>query len=319
MRRRSTRLNGATAEALLDGHAPDTPVTWLLAAAAAPGRAEEIAGEAAARAAFAGARTTQAPFVRPPQARRSLASRLIAAKAVALVLLAAGATGGVALAATAQFAPAPGVAERPAPPPAAPLPLPAAPPSTSPTTPTLPPTVTPASSASTSSAATSSAASGRPPSGSSEPPASSRPKTPSSAPRQAVQRNALPRVSTTRQTPSCTATVPCGPSATRDSAPAPAAVPLAAEAAAPTTSTTTTDPQPIEQRSTANPTYHGEHCPTRRAPPSDAGPAALPEHGAGAGARTAPLGSPRPSGARHRMPPSGDSSSPHRAFSTGEQ
>ena len=56
MRRRSTRLNGATAEALLDGHAPDTPVTWLLAAAAAPGRAEEIAGEAAARAAFAAAR-----------------------------------------------------------------------------------------------------------------------------------------------------------------------------------------------------------------------------------------------------------------------
>ena len=104
MRRRSTRLNGATAEALLDGHDPDTPVTWLLAAAAAPGRAEEIAGEAAARAAFAGARTTQAPFVRPPQARRSLASRLIAAKAVALVVLAAGATGGVALAANAQFA-----------------------------------------------------------------------------------------------------------------------------------------------------------------------------------------------------------------------
>ena len=127
MRRRPTRLNGATAEALLDGHAPNTPVTWLLAAAAAPGRAEEIAGEAAARAAFAGARTTKEPFVRPPQARRSLASRLIAAKAVALVLLAAGATGGVALAATAQFAPAPGSAERPAPASAAPLPLPAAP------------------------------------------------------------------------------------------------------------------------------------------------------------------------------------------------
>jgi hypothetical protein len=69
----------------------------------------------------------------------------------------------------------------------------------------------------------------------------------------------VPRVSTTRQAPSCTATVPGGPSAPRDSAPAPAAVPLAAEAAAATTSTTTTDPQPTEQRSTANPTYHGEH------------------------------------------------------------
>src|SRR5690349_15389199 len=187
MRRRSTRLNGATAEALLDGHAPDTPVTWLLAAASAPGRAEEIAGEAAARAAFSAARATEKPFVRPPQARRSLASRLIAAKAVALVLLAAGATGGVALAATAQFAPSPGLAEHPAPPPVAPLPT--APPSTSPTTPTLPPTVTPTrassaavSSAATSSVATSSVASGKSPSGSSEPVASSPPKTPSSAP-----------------------------------------------------------------------------------------------------------------------------------------
>lgn len=91
MRRpRSRRLSGATAEALLDGHGPDTSLTWLLAAASAPGRAEEIAGEAAARAAFAAARTTQAPPLRAPTPRRALASRIIAAKAVALILLAAG-------------------------------------------------------------------------------------------------------------------------------------------------------------------------------------------------------------------------------------
>ena len=109
-RSRSSRLTGPAAEQLLDGHGPDSSLTWLLTAAAAPGRAEEIAGEAAARAAFAAARPDEkAPLLRAPAARRSLVSRLIAAKAVALVLLAAGATGGVALAANAQLAPIPEV------------------------------------------------------------------------------------------------------------------------------------------------------------------------------------------------------------------
>ena len=256
MRRRSTRLNSATAEALLDGHALDTSVTWLLTAAAAPGRAEEIAGEAAARAAFAAAHPTQAPFLRPPQARRPLVSRLIAAKAVALVVLAAGATGGVALAANAQFTRAPGVVERAAPPPAATLPLPTAPPSTAPTAAPTPTPMSAASGTRPSAPVKLQSASAKPPPGSmGAPRASSPPKTPSSASRQAVQRNALPGVETTPQGASCTATVPCGPSAARDGASAPATALLAAQATAPTASP---DPQPTEQRSTAHHTYPDE-------------------------------------------------------------
>ena len=270
MRRRSTRLNSATAEALLDGHAADTPVTWLLAAAAAPRRAEEIAGEAAARAAFTAARPTQAPFLRPPQARRPLVSRL--PPALALVVLAAGATGGVALAANAQFARAPGVVEHPAPPPAATLPLPTAPPSTAPTA-----SATPAAPPPAAASGTRPSASGKPPSalekprsgsekspsGSEKSPSESEKSPsgsmgPSSAPRQAVQSTSPPPVATAPQARSCTATVPCGPTATPDDAPAPAAVLLAAEAAAPTTSPTAPDPQPTEQRSTAHHTYPDE-------------------------------------------------------------
>jgi len=98
---------------LLDGRGPDTPLAWLLAAATAPGRAEEIEGEAAAMAAFTAARATTASSVRPPTPRPTLLPRLIAAKAVVLVLLAAGATGGVALAANGSFAHAPVAAPRP--------------------------------------------------------------------------------------------------------------------------------------------------------------------------------------------------------------
>ncbi len=109
---RSPRLSGAAAEELLDGRGPDAPLTWLLAAAAAPGRAEEIAGEAAARAAFSGAGATTAPPVWTP--RRAFPPRLFAAKAIALILLAAaGATGGVALAEGASAAHPQAVRPRP--------------------------------------------------------------------------------------------------------------------------------------------------------------------------------------------------------------
>jgi hypothetical protein len=114
MRTSRSHLPSRTADdELLDGRGPDTPLAWLLAAAAAPGRAEEIEGEAAARAAFTAARATTASSVRPPTPRPTLLPRLIAAKAVVLVLLAAGATGGVALAANGSFAHAPAAAPRP--------------------------------------------------------------------------------------------------------------------------------------------------------------------------------------------------------------
>ena len=114
MRTSRSHLPTRTADdELLDGHGPDTPLAWLLAAAAVPGRAEEIEGEAAARAAFTAARATTASSVRTPTARPTLLPRLIAAKAVVLVLLAAGATGGVALAANGSFVHAPVAAPRP--------------------------------------------------------------------------------------------------------------------------------------------------------------------------------------------------------------
>lgn len=114
MRTSRSRLPTRTSDdELLDGRGPDTPLAWLLATAAAPGRAEEIEGEAAARAAFTAARATTASTAAPPTPLPTLLPRLIAAKAVVLILLAAGATGGVALAANGSFAHPPVAAPRP--------------------------------------------------------------------------------------------------------------------------------------------------------------------------------------------------------------
>ncbi len=136
---RPHRLTAAAAEELLDGRGPDSPLAGLVATAAAPGLAEETAGEAVACAAFVAARAGAPVPVRPPIGRRAFASRLIAAKAVALVVLAAGATGGVALAANNSLT-RPSIAHRPAaaaPTPAVPqaaAPLIAVPPTTLPST-----------------------------------------------------------------------------------------------------------------------------------------------------------------------------------------
>ncbi len=96
----SPRLSAAAAEDLLDGHGGPSRLRGLLVAAAAPGRAEELTGEVAARAAFA---TAQIPGPTPSPEwiapARPIAGKLLAAKALALVVVAAGATGGVALAA----------------------------------------------------------------------------------------------------------------------------------------------------------------------------------------------------------------------------
>lgn len=98
------RLSRATAERLLDGRAaPPSDLGRLLAAATAPGTAEELAGEAAAVAAFAAARDS-APVLtaeRRPSAFGTALSRLFGAKVVIGIALAAGASGGIALTTTA--------------------------------------------------------------------------------------------------------------------------------------------------------------------------------------------------------------------------
>ncbi|GAA5136320.1 hypothetical protein [Pseudonocardia adelaidensis] len=102
------RLTAATIEQLLDGGSGPAGLTLLLAAAAGPGTASELAGEAAAVAAFVDApRTNPLPSapVRRPSMLSTALSKILAAKALAAVVLLAGAGGGVALAANASHAP----------------------------------------------------------------------------------------------------------------------------------------------------------------------------------------------------------------------
>jgi hypothetical protein len=113
----SDRLTAATAEQLLDGGDGPADLRRLLAAAAGPGTARELAGEAAALAAFADApRASSLPSepTRRPSMLSTALSKILAAKAVAAVVLLAGATGGVALAATVTGAPDAPPADRPA-------------------------------------------------------------------------------------------------------------------------------------------------------------------------------------------------------------
>jgi hypothetical protein len=104
----SDRLTAATTEQLLDGGPGPAGLQQLLAAAAGPGTASELAGETAAVAAFVGApRETSLPSapIRRPSMLSTALSKILAAKALAAVVLLAGATGGVALAANASNAP----------------------------------------------------------------------------------------------------------------------------------------------------------------------------------------------------------------------
>lgn len=99
------RLTAATAEQLLDGGPGPAGLTRLLAAAAGPGTASELAGETAARAAFADAPRAiplSSAQVRRPSMLSTALSKILAAKALAAVVLLAGAGGGVALAANAS-------------------------------------------------------------------------------------------------------------------------------------------------------------------------------------------------------------------------
>jgi hypothetical protein len=104
----SDRLTAATTEQLLDGGPGPAGLHQLLAAAAGPGTASELAGETAAVAAFVGApRETPLPSAptRRPSMLSTALSKILAAKALAAVVLLAGATGGVALAANASSGP----------------------------------------------------------------------------------------------------------------------------------------------------------------------------------------------------------------------
>lgn len=99
------RLTAATAEQLLDGGPGPAGLSQLLAAAAGPGTASELAGETAAVAAFVDApRANPLPSaqVRRPSMLSTALSKILAAKALATVVLLAGAGGGVALAANAS-------------------------------------------------------------------------------------------------------------------------------------------------------------------------------------------------------------------------
>lgn len=100
------RLTPAAAEHLLDGGDRPAELHQLLAAAAGPGTARELAGEPAAVAAFMTApRTAPLPSDRRPSTLSTALSNILAAKAMAAVVLLAGATGGVALAANGTDTP----------------------------------------------------------------------------------------------------------------------------------------------------------------------------------------------------------------------
>ena len=102
------RLTRTAAERLLDGGDGPADLRQLLDAAAGPGTASEHAGEAAALAAFVDAPRTAALPSHPPRSPSMLStalSKILAAKAIAVIAVAAAATGGVALAAQSTGAP----------------------------------------------------------------------------------------------------------------------------------------------------------------------------------------------------------------------
>jgi hypothetical protein len=96
------RLTRTATERLLDGGDGHAGLRHLLDAAASPAAASEHAGEAAALAAFVDAPRTASLSSHPPRRTSVLStalSKILAAKAIAVIAVAAAATGGVALAA----------------------------------------------------------------------------------------------------------------------------------------------------------------------------------------------------------------------------
>ncbi|WP_214371156.1 hypothetical protein [Pseudonocardia sp. H11422] len=100
------RLSAAAAEHLLDGGDGPQSLRQLLAAAAGPGTASELRGEAAARAAFVACPQPlpNDPTLGTAPMRTRTLSRILMTKVIAALAL-TGAAGGVAIAATATAGP----------------------------------------------------------------------------------------------------------------------------------------------------------------------------------------------------------------------
>ena len=105
--RHSSRISRSTAELLLDGHAGPDPdqLARVLAAAAAPARDSELAGEQMAVAAFEANRLV--PVANPQKEHKTMLAKLLTAKVILSSLAALG-TGGVALAASTGALPGTG-------------------------------------------------------------------------------------------------------------------------------------------------------------------------------------------------------------------
>ena len=107
--RHSSRISRSAAELLLDGHAGSDPdhLARVLAAAAAPARDSELAGEQMAVAAFESNRLV--PLATPQKEHKTMLAKLLTAKVI-LTSMAALGTGGVALAASTGALPGTGSA-----------------------------------------------------------------------------------------------------------------------------------------------------------------------------------------------------------------
>jgi hypothetical protein len=107
--RHSTRISRSAAELLLDGHAGPDPdqLARVLAAAAAPARDSELAGEQMAVAAFEANHLV--PVATPQKEHKTMLAKLLTAKVI-LTSMAALGTGGVALAASTGALPGTGSA-----------------------------------------------------------------------------------------------------------------------------------------------------------------------------------------------------------------
>lgn len=107
--RHSTRISRSAAELLLDGHAGSDPdqLASVLAAAAAPARDSELAGEQMAVAAFEANHLV--PVATPQKVHKTMLAKLLTAKVI-LTSMAALGTGGVALAASTGALPGTGSA-----------------------------------------------------------------------------------------------------------------------------------------------------------------------------------------------------------------
>jgi len=145
-----TPMDRTTAEKLLRGDRTGHPLDRVLAAARAPATGHELAGEAAATAAFRAA--AQEPAGRRPALLRSVLGRMLTLKVVAAAFATSATVGGVALAANTDTLSSPISVVQPSVtvsrPPSVPSTAPAAPPATTPaarpaTSSTAPPVTSP--------------------------------------------------------------------------------------------------------------------------------------------------------------------------------